>query len=467
MTLDAPVSAASSPHSALQSALARLRDALQGEDPGLRQSRELLPRSAALEELEAPGAARRLMWLGVALTAGFGLWSCLLQLDEVAAAPGLIAPAAHVQPVQHRDGGIVSHIHALDGQPVRQGDLLVSLEDADAKAALQQLRAREAALRLRAERLSAFADARPARWTDSAYAGLDQEARSLLEQQQRSRAARLATLDAQAAQRDGETAALAERRASLTKQLALLDQDLNARKPLVEKGLISRLAYLTLERERERLQGALAETLSQLTQAQAARAEIDRQRAQALQGLRTDALAERAAVSAELAEVEEMLRSREAEVERLQVRAPVDGVVTGLAAIAPGQVLAPGATLAQVVPRAGPLLAEVRVSPADVGYVKVGSPALVKVATYDFSRFGGIEGSVRYVSAASFVDEAGKPYFKARIELAQTHVGPPEQGMRVSPGMTLTADIKTGSKTLADYLFRPVGKAFAGAFHER
>ncbi|RME61782.1 MAG: hypothetical protein D6782_13465, partial [Alphaproteobacteria bacterium] len=115
----------------------------------------------------------------------------------------------------------------------------------------------------------------------------------------------------------------------------------------------------------------------------------------------------------------------------------------------------------------GELVAQVRISPRDIGFVKPGKPALVKIDTYDFGRYGGIEGEVTQVSAASFLDDQGQPYFRGQVRLARNFVGAARQGNLVSPGMTLIAAIKTGEKSVLGYLVRPVERALADGFAER
>lgn len=437
-----------------------------GESARLAEASAFLPRAITLEEMETPGVSRQLLWLGVAAVTGFGLWASLVRIDEVAPASGQIVPAAHVQPVQHPQGGVVAKIEVEDGQRVKQGELLVTLDGIDTRAELQSLLAREATLKLQAERLGAFTAKGRLAQTGSGFADLDRQTRAVFAAQAEALLAERAVLAAQTAQRESELQGAQARAKALEEQVALLRQDLAGRRPLVEKGIMSRLAYLSFERDLSRLEGEWADARSAVSRAEAALLESRGRDRQLQQDLALQASEQLEQVTSELAQVREQVRARQAAAGRLEVRAPVDGAVTGLAAVALNQVIAPGAAVAAIVPD-GPMLAEVRVSPADIGYVKPGRKALVKVSAFNFSRFGGVEGEVRYVSAASFTDEQGRAYFKARIALDSDHVGQTARGLRISPGMSVVADIKTGSKTLAEYLFRPVSNALQDSFHER
>ncbi len=445
----------------------RLLSLVRGEGNDFEQSRRLLARSVVLSEVAPHGISRRLMALVSLLVVGFAGWASVVQLDEVASAPGEITPLAHVQPVQHLEGGIVARINALDGQHVKKGDVLVTMSGGAVEADLARARAHRTALLLQTERLIAFSQGRAPRFSADPTGELRDGAATILQVQRQSRDAQLSVVDSQSAGRRGDVNALAGREGSLRQQIRLLQQDMAARKPLVDKGLISTLSYLALERELARLQGDLAETVGSRQRAVAAVQEAGRNRAEINQRLRADAMTQYGDIASQLAQVEQEVKRLEDQASRLQVRAPITGVVKGLAAISIRQVVPAGGVIAEVVPQAGPMVATVRLSPSDIGHVKVGSPVTVKVATYDFARNGGIPGVVDYVSAASFLDQEGRSYFKARVKLSSDHVGSADLGFTVSPGMTVVADVKTGSKTLTEYLFRPVTNAMSSAFTER
>lgn len=152
---------------------------------------------------------------------------------------------------------------------------------------------------------------------------------------------------------------------------------------------------------------------------------------------------------------------------RLEIRAPVRGIVKGLQAHTIGGVIAPGALVLEIVPMDEELVVEARVATTHVGHVEVGQPVTVKVLTYDFARYGGIPGRLRSVSASTFVAEDETPYYKAVIALDRNYVGGDPNRNLVLPGMTVQADIKTGRKTLLQYLLKPVYSSIDEAFQER
>lgn len=149
------------------------------------------------------------------------------------------------------------------------------------------------------------------------------------------------------------------------------------------------------------------------------------------------------------------------------MRAPLSGVVEDLRANNARSVIQPGEEVLQIVPVGEELIVESRVAPTDTGHVRPGLPADVKVTSYDPSRFGSVTGTVKRLSATSFLDEQNKPYFLAEITLSAPHLGDDPEMLRIIPGMTVTADIQTGQKSLLAYLIKPVSRGFNTAFRER
>lgn len=435
---------------------------------GEKQTR-FLSRSILLEEAGPPRAVFTTVTLCAFLVFGFLVWAAIVQLDEKTAAPGEILPINFVQPVQHLEGGIVAQILVQDGDDVKAGDPLVVMDDTAFLADLDRMRTRHAALTLQEERLRAFALDRTLDYSAfvEGFGELRDDQAAVFEAQSKARDAQLSVVRSQIEERRNELDGLKQQEAMLSEQVDLVAEEVSLRGELVEKGLSSKLIYLGTKRELSRTQAELAQVRSNQARTRANLAESESRYLELESRLRNDALSELSQISSERQEVAEELKRLEDKVSRLMVTAPVDGTVNGLTVKSVGSVLAPGALVAEVVPNQRELVAEVRISPQDVGHVKVGKPALVKVETYDFARYGGIEGKVSHVSAASFLDEEGQPYFKGRVSLERNFVGPEQANYILTPGMTLVADIKTGEKSLMGYLVRPVYNALGPAFSER
>ncbi len=184
-------------------------------------------------------------------------------------------------------------------------------------------------------------------------------------------------------------------------------------------------------------------------------------------GARDKALGEMGMAGAELAEVEETIARVRQLVTRLDVRAPIRGLIQDLQFRTVGAVVAPGGVLMQMVPIDDVLQVETRVATRDIGHVRVGQPVTVKVSTYDFARYGTIDGMLHSVSPTTLIDEDDEPYYKALVTLATNHVGKFPGRNPVLPGMTVQADVVTGEKTILQYLLKPIYVSFEGALRER
>ena len=230
---------------------------------------------------------------------------------------------------------------------------------------------------------------------------------------------------------------------------------------------MSRIVFLDTQRELAQSEGSLVETVDSIAETQSSMAELNGRVEEVVSRLENEALTQAGEISAELAQVNQALASLTDRVERLDVRAPVRGIVTSLKTLTINAVVQPGEVLMEIVPIGDELVVEAKVSPNDIGHVEPGQAADVRISSYDFSRFGAVSGTVRQISATTFVDEQLTPYYRAVIALDQDFVGEVDGLNPIIPGMTVQADIKTGSKSILDYMLRPVYRGLHGAFRER
>jgi len=462
--------------------------------------RPILPRASrqprpdghvlALEELRVRGLERTVV-LGTGLLVAAGLtWAAVARVPEVAVSVGEIAPTVAPAPVQHLEGGIVAEVLVNEGEAVEEGQPLLRMNDAVAQTELAQAQHRLESLQLQAQRLAAAADGNvvaldahgrqgPAAGI-IAHAGGDAQTvfpltsglfvepqRAALNARLRALADRVSVLQEQVAQRRSDLATLAGQISAVQEQVELHSKELGIREELARNGLTTRLSVLEAQRllmsaraEHERLTGqrataqrSLAEAEARVVEAQSAAVDEARQEA--------------ARVALEIAETAEMVRKLEDRAERVMLRAPIGGVVRGLAVHRPGTVLPPGGLVAEIMPQDTQLVADVRLMPRDIGFIEVGQPVHVKVQAFDYARFGSIEGTVERVSAGTFLDEQRQPHYRARIALKQQHVGHDPRHAQLVAGMTVQADITTGTKTVLQYLMKPIYSAMAASFHER
>ncbi len=428
-----------------------------------------LTRSILLEEASPPKNVRATINLISILLAGFIIWATIAQVDERASAPGEILPIGFVQPVQHLEGGILSEILVVEGQLVKMGEPVMMLDDTAFRAEFNAVRARNVALVLEIERLSAFAMDRDPDFSiagegfDSMIADHEQ----ILASQIAARSAQINVILAQIHELEEEISGLKAQEVSLAEEVGYVQEEVDLRGQLLEQGLTSRLLYLTAQRDLSRSKGQLAEI--QTKQAQTS-AEIERAReriAEVEGRLRNDALNNMGDAASEQAQVGAQLARFEDRVLRTIIVAPISGRVQGLVIRPAGGIILPGEPVMDIVPMDQELVAEIKVSPRDIGHISPGDEVVIKLETYNFIRYGSIPGVIDRVSASSFMDGDGDIFFRAYVRLERDFVGDDPNANLLAPGMTLVADIKTGEKSVLAYLWRPIKQTFSESFAER
>ena len=433
------------------------------------RQRNLLADSVHVEEEFMPTFVRPMLSITVGIVLIFFIWAGVTKVSEVARAPGEIIPAGQAKLVQHLDGGVVQSIAVEERMLVQPGQELLRIDGTEALAELHQMQARLAALKLRGERLSAFAENRPpdfARYAGE-YKDLLADQQTIYEIQLTTRNSTLAVLDKQIEQRKQRIAQNKHALSAAFKHQALTGEMAKMREDLAERKLVKRTVLLETLRAKVTADSEVARLKEEIDVTEQELAEVENRRADTLNQLRQDALTEMGAVRAEMAEVEEAIQNLNAKVKRLVITAPNRGYVQDLKVVTLGQVIQPGALLMKIVPDDVGLEAEVRIQPKDIGYVRVDQPVNMRISSFDYARYGFATGRLKKVSAGSTVGEDNVPYYRAWVSLDQPYVGRDPGQNLLQPGMGVDAEIITGEKTLLTYLSKPVIDVTTRSFHER
>lgn len=436
-------------------------------DASISGQRLILP--VELEDGRVPNMFARLAYIVSAFIFAAIVWGSFAEIRELAIAHGKVIPAGTVRPVQHLEGGEVEAVLVKEGQLVEKGAPLVNLRPVTATSDLGQLSARFAALELQRETLTALIEKRVPKFgaLGKKFPSLSDEQQQVYRVKKRHRSQEREALLARVLQREAELAAVSNEITSLKRQVEIQTEQTEIRRQLLTSGYTSRRAYLDAESSLEQVksrafaaEGRQQSTSEQLAEAksQLAASDADYQRSLS---------EERSKIAGELAELEQQVAKQRDRVDRLVVRAPVAGIVQELPQRAPGEVIRPGDLVASIVPADRKIVAEVRVQPDDIGHVKVGDKAEIKVTTYDSAVFGVVKGAVAHLSPSTFTTEDGEPYYKALVSLDQDFVGQAAAPRRILPGMVVQADIITGAKSLMRYLLKPVYRSLNSSFTER
>ncbi len=439
---------------------------------GDRQTR-YLAQSVLLEEGGSSGLIRFATLAIAAVVTAFIIWAAITDIDEVAVALGEVVPAGQVQNVQHLEGGIISEILVSAGDIVEAGQVLLRLDLSASLSELEQMQARRVGLAFKAERLRAFASGRQPDFEavvgSGRYLEMIEDQKSIFESQMVSRIARREVIDKQIEQRKADLRPFDKREANLMGSIKLLREELAMREKLLKDGLTTKVVVLNLKREINQTEGDLSRIKGEREVGQEALKESENRMTELNSEIGENTLTEMGGVTAELAQVRETIAKLRDRVRRLEIKAPVRGIVKGMQThTTVGGVIPPGGVVLVVVPLGEELVVEARISTRDIGHVRVGLPVTTKVVTYDFSRYGGITGELKDISATTFLDEmTGEPYYRGTVSLDRSYAGFDPERNQVLPGMTVQADIHTGKKTLLQYLLKPVYVAIKQGFHER
>ncbi len=428
-----------------------------------------LAQAVQLEESGTTPLIRLTIYLACAACAVFLGWSSLTTVDEVAVAEGEILPIGSIKTVQHLEGGIVEEILVKEGELVEVGQPILKLSPAQALAELEQTRAREMTLLLKSERLRAFVENRKPDFSFAGpqYASLVQDNTSIYQAQIQARDTGRSIIMAQIEQKRADLRQMESQQKSLREQVNALAEEMKIRDQLVAKGLVTRITHLDTKRELARAEGELTRMVGQTVTAREAVSEMENRLIDSQSGLQKQNMDEMGVTIAELAQVQETIARLEDRVTRLIIESPARGYIKGLTVKNQGAVIQPGGLISEIVPVDQEMRVEAKVLPRDVGHLRIGQKVRVKVTTYDFARYGSIMGKLERISASSFLNEKGEPFFKANVSLDKSYVGPTPGHFQVAPGMTVSAEIITGDKTLFQYMLKPIFTQLQQSFHER
>ncbi len=426
------------------------------------QQLRLLGLTAVLEEATTPYLIRT-STLIISLTfISFLVWTGFAQIKEVARTIGEIVPSGHIQIIQHLEGGIVDAILVQEDEIVNQGQILLRIRGESIKADLSRLLTRQGFNVQRQERLTAFLDNKGGDNANDTQGQHDILSGMLLAQQNEKE-----VLKKQIVQKNEQIHLLKQEKQTVVKNLDIAEQSFQTQKELYEERLVPQSNYLNALQEINARRGQLDTMDIQIRQAEHSVKEFEwRMQAQDSKS-RDDILQQLGLVNNELVENQELITKLETQIKRLELRSPAHGIVKGLVIHTIGGIIPPGQPLMEIVPLNEELLAEVKVSPGDIGHVKKGDHVTVKVTTFDFSRYGSINGTITGLSATTFTSEQGAPYYKGIVQLEKHYVGNDPELNKVLPGMIVNADVITGEKSLLAYLLKPIHRSLNSAFIER
>lgn len=354
----------------------------------------------------------------------FVIWAYNSPLEEVSRGQGSVIPSSRDQIVQSIDPGIIQEMLVKEGDIVNKGQVLLTLDDTRSSAILRESQAKVHNLQAISVRLRAEAYNTPLNFPAEISEELKEREIAVYKSKQKT---------------------LNEAIQGLQGSKRILDREISITQPMVAKGVMSEVELLRLKRQSVDLNQQISERKNKY---------------------QSDASHELVQVESELAQALENMAVRADPVERSQIKAPLKGIVKNIRINTVGGVVQAGQDILEIVPIEEKLLVQAYISPKDVAFIRTGQEAIVKISAYDYSIYGGIEGKVVLISPDTLQDErrssqlklnADQSYYRVLVETTHNNITD-KQGktLEITPGMTATVDIKTGEKTVFQYLIKPI-----------
>lgn len=432
----------------------------------------MMPSTPAADIFDDRGIRRVGYLILLAVFGGFGGWACLAPLDSAALAPGVVTVKSYRKTVQHLEGGIVSELHARDGDVVRQGDILLNLDVTQLQAELEVLRNQQIATaaleaRLLAELQNQDDLAIPADTSTKPRAHEAwQTEQALFRARRQAHAGETQILEQTVAQLQAQIRGLEAVIRSKRQLEQSHREEANDLQALLREGFTDKQRLREQERNLSRLSGEIADHLAAISQAQQRSSEAHLQILQLQKNLTNEITTQLAEVQTQAFDTRERLRGLEDRLERSAIRAPASGMILGLKVHTLGAVLGAGQPILEIVPENADLIIEAHISPNDIDRIAPGKKADVRFSAFNSATTPVIEGVLEQISADRIVDEkTGQPYYLGKVAI--TAKGLHDLGLQtLLPGMPAEVLINTGSRTLLSYLLQPASNWMARSLTE-
>lgn len=407
---------------------------------------------------------------------GGGVWSVLAPLESAAIAGGTLEAESSRKTVQHLEGGLVGGILVREGDRVRPGQTLIRLDDTKARTALAALQgqlwdaqAREA--RLLAERdgkstitfPQSLRDLAP---TDAAVAEVLAGQAKIFTTRRQLTDARIAIVRQKIAQSESEIVGYVAQEEAAAKRAAIILKELDAVRPLVQKGLLTRPRLLQLEREQADIDGRRATASAQIARGRQVSGEAEAEILRIRGDLYNEIATSLREAQNQIFQLLERIEAAHNVLERSDIKAPEAGIVTDLRVHTPGGVIAAGETLMDLVPDQDKLIVHAQLRPDNIDLVRPGLDAQVRLLPFKARRVPPIDGKVVYVSADRLIEKrTDRSYYLAKVRIDEAMLKRLES-VDIMPGMPVEVMIKTGQSTVALYALAPLLDSFHRAFRE-
>ena len=419
---------------------------------------------------KTPSRVRIVLYFWAVAIALFLIWAYFAKIDEIARGSGEVIPSGKNQLIQNLEGGIVEEILVKEGEFVKKGQVLMKIKNERSKSSYASNAAKAQGLEAKIIRLRAEANGKPFEVDEATKKRLAKfilNEQELYDANQRQLASGISALQERLSQKKQELAEAYSHLKSYRSSLRLIRDEVRMTKPMVAKGVRSRVEFLKLLREQNDIEDKYNATKESIPRIKSAIKEIENQIEEEKYRFQSQA---REKLSEAMSEYEALRATSTAlqdQVSRTIVRAPINGIVQNIFVNSIGGVIKPGENIMEIVPTDETLLIEVKIKPKDIAFIYYGQKAIVKFTAYDFSIYGGMNGKVVLISPDTIKDEEGNVFYTVRIKTDKNALFYNGEKLKIIPGMTVNVDIITGKKSVLDYILKPILKTKQYMFTER
>lgn len=424
--------------------------------------------SAVLQS--TPQKIRTVLYFWLIAIVMFVAWAYFAQIDEIARGDGDIVPSGENQMIQNLEGGIIEEILVKEGQVVEKDQLLIKIDNQKSQSSFSTNVIKADALDAKIVRLTAEASGQEFVISKDMLQRIPQfieNEKSLYDTNKQQLSSKLNALKAQLAQRRQELAEAKSSRNSMKASLVFINKEVAMTKPMVIKGVRSRIDYLKLQREANEVKDKYNSARLAIPRLHSAIKEVQSTIEETMFIYKSEAKLKLNEAVSELRGYRANSTALRDQVKRTLVRSPMKGIVQKLFVHTRGGVIQPGADILEIVPTDSTLLVEVKIKPSDIAFIYFGQKAIVKFSAYDFAIYGGLDGEVMHISADTITDQKENVFYTVRIKTDKNFLERQGKKLRIIPGMTVSVDIITGRKSVLDYILKPILKTKQYTFTER
>ncbi len=425
--------------------------------------------SSAVLEKSTVGT-RLILWTIILSIAWLIFWADNAQIDEIARGNGKVIPTHKIQVVQNLEGGIVSKVFVKEGDIVKVDQPLLKLQDIRFSSSFEENKIKINELQAKMTRLNAEAHNKPfviPNGVDEKFKALLYDEESLYYSDISQLKSSLDVISSQLNQRKNELIEAKAKKRQYKRSLDLIEEEITMKKPLVKRGVVPDIDFITLKREKNDIEGNLEAVTLSIPRIKSTINESQKKYVEVKKTFQNKAKREFNEVKAELSRIKESINALGDRVYRTVVRSPVAGTIKQLFINTRGGVIKPGMDIVEIVPNEDSLLIEAKMKPSDIAFLHVGQKAIIKLTAYDFSVYGGLNGEVVHISADTITDEEENTFYLVHVKAKKDYIDFKNEKLYVKVGMVTSVDVLTGKKTVLDYLLKPILKAKNRALRER